>query len=160
MELKTPEPDELFGDAELESMVRTMNERAAADPRSLTGYEAMILKLYARVDNLTKNCVPISEDGKSVFINGPGAIELDYGNRRLDRAKEAEARVTQLLSGRGALLLTLIDAAAMLRVYMRGAHKQGPNASTHGQAMTVLKALDEAVAAFRLTSITTPEDKP
>lgn len=36
-------------------------------------------------------CVPISNDGKYVFIDGPGDVWLDFGDERFNRAQAAES---------------------------------------------------------------------
>lgn len=46
-------------------------------------------------ESYEKHCVPISDDGTSVFIDGPGDQAIDWNGERLKRAESAESTVAQ-----------------------------------------------------------------
>ena len=52
----------------------------------------------AERDNARRHMVPISEDGKAVFIDGHGVVDLDYRNESAGRAwnEALEAAVAEL----------------------------------------------------------------
>ncbi len=72
---------------------QALEERADADEIA-TFLEVMAAQLSA----VDRECVPISDDLSSVFVDGPGSVSLDYNDERLTRATKAEAEVARLVA--------------------------------------------------------------
>ena len=77
---------------DVESVLDLIDRAASA----LTAAEARAAEAEKALEALERNCVPLSADGRSVFIDGTGDVDLDWKDERLKRAEAAEAKIAEL----------------------------------------------------------------
>lgn len=106
--------------------------------QAIASLEREVAGLKAHAEYIEKWCVPISDDGKSVFFDGMGDVDLDFHNERLARAEAAEAREASLreaLEGCASALDALAEAA-----------RKAKNKATWATALLIANAARIALA--------------
>lgn len=107
---------------------------ATAAEAALSEMRAELEDWKRRAESCEQHCVPISVDGKSVFIDGPGDFEIDYEGWH-NRAEAAEASLSEM-------------RAELDRLQRRIAEVDGAPSPREGQAiMSEAAAIARAEAA-------------